>query len=75
MMNKYPVSDQSKMNSRYISYGTPLDYPVDFSDLVPRLLPGETTQGFLTATFIPDQTHSEIFDENTFSRVSLEQLL
>ncbi|KAI0250873.1 hypothetical protein BJV78DRAFT_1393001 [Lactifluus subvellereus] len=64
-----------QMNSRYISYGMPLNYPVDFPDLVPRLLPGETTQGFLTATFIPDQTHSEIFDENTFSRVSLEQLL
>ncbi|KAI0253465.1 hypothetical protein BJV78DRAFT_1153081 [Lactifluus subvellereus] len=53
----------------------PSDCPVDPSVLAPRLLSGETTQGFLTASFIPRQTRSEAFDELSFSRVSLKQLL
>ncbi|KAI0250894.1 hypothetical protein BJV78DRAFT_1275616 [Lactifluus subvellereus] len=57
-----------QMNSRLISpYERPSDCPVDPSVLAPRLLHGETTQGFLTASFIPCQTR--------FSRVSLKQLL
>ncbi|KAI0253468.1 hypothetical protein BJV78DRAFT_1153084 [Lactifluus subvellereus] len=65
-----------QMNSRLISpYESPSDCPVDPSVLAPRLLSGETTQGFLTASFIPRQTRSEAFDELSFSRVSLKQLL
>ena len=64
------------MNSRYIvPYECPPDCPVDPAVLSPRLLPGETTQGFWTASYIPRQTRSEAFDELTFSKVSLKQLL
>jgi hypothetical protein len=64
------------MISRLISpYESPSDCPVDPSVLAPRLLPGETTQGFLTASFIPRQTLSKAFDELSFNRVSLKKLL
>ena len=42
------------MTSRHISlYETPPDFPVDPTVLTPHLLPGETTQGFMTASYIP----------------------
>jgi hypothetical protein len=70
------ASDVSKMNlPRIPSYETPPDSQVDPSVLTPRLLPGETTQGFLTATYIPPQTQREIFDAHHFNRVFLRQLL
>jgi hypothetical protein len=64
------------MNSRHISpLECPTDCPFDLAALAPRLLPGETKQGFLTVSYIPRQTHSQALDELTFSRVSLQQLL
>jgi hypothetical protein len=70
------VSDPSKMNSRYIVPSEcPPGCPVDPTILASRLLPGETTQGLWTTSYIPRQTRSEAFDELTFSRVSLKQLL
>ena len=42
------------MTSHHISlYETPLDFPVDPTVLIPHLLPGETTQGFMTTSYIP----------------------
>jgi hypothetical protein len=64
------------MTSRYIVPCECLpDCPVDLAVLSPRLLPGEATQGFWTVSYIPRQTRSEAFDELTFSKVSLKQLL
>lgn len=42
---------------------------------MPRLLPGETVQGFLTATYMPRRVHVETFNRRSFSRLSLQQLL
>jgi hypothetical protein len=53
----------------------PPDGSVDPAILVPRLLPGETVQGFLTAAYIPQQVHTDVFNRQSFSRVSLQQLL
>jgi hypothetical protein len=64
------------MNSRHIlPFECSPDCPVDPAALAPRLLPGETKQGFLTASYVPRQTHSDAFDELTLSRVSLKRLL
>jgi hypothetical protein len=64
------------MNSRYIlpSECSP-NCPVDSAVLAPRILPGETKQGFLTASYVQPQTRSEVFDELTLSRVSFKGLL
>ncbi len=53
----------------------PPDGLVDPAFLVPRLLPGETVQGFLTAAYIPQHVHADVFDRQSFSRVSLQLLL
>jgi hypothetical protein len=64
------------MNSRHISpYVPPPGYQGDPTALTPRLLYGETTQGFLTASYVPPQIRSEVYNEVTFSRMSLKQLL
>lgn len=64
------------MNFRYIPCNiNPLDVSVDPAILVPRLLPGETAQGFLTAAYIPQHVHTDVFDRQSFSQVSLQQLL
>jgi hypothetical protein len=64
------------MNSRYIvPRECPPDCPVGLAVLAPRLLSGETTQGFWTTSYIPRQTRSEAFDGLTFSQISLKQLL
>lgn len=55
-------------------HGVPLDCPVDPDVLAPRLVPGETSQGILTATYIPHRIRSEDFQQS-FSRTSLKQLL
>jgi hypothetical protein len=64
------------MNSRHISppEGSP-HCLVDSAALSPRLLPGETTQGFLTASYIERQPHYEAFDELTLSGATLRPLL
>ena len=64
------------MNSRNIvPHECPPDCPVDPAILAPRLLPGEATQGIWTVSYIPRQTRSEAFDELTFNRVGLKQIL
>ena len=70
------VSDSSKMNSRYILPSEcSFDCPIGPAALAPRLLPGETTQGFLTASYVQPQTHSKVFDELTLNRASFKRLL
>ncbi|KAI0246219.1 hypothetical protein BJV78DRAFT_1286673 [Lactifluus subvellereus] len=65
-----------QMHSRFISrYETPPDCPVDPAVLAPHLLPGETTQGFFTAAYLPHRTHSEPYERQSFSKMSLKQLL
>ncbi|KAI0250860.1 hypothetical protein BJV78DRAFT_1282923 [Lactifluus subvellereus] len=65
-----------QMHSRFISrYETPPDCPVDPAVLAPHLLPGETTQGFFTAAYLPHRIHSEPFERQSFSKMSLKQLL
>ncbi|KAI0250890.1 CHAT domain-containing protein [Lactifluus subvellereus] len=64
--HRYGVSQTSKqkesvvtqpgfqMTSHHISpYETPLDFPVGPTVLTPHLLPGETSQGFMTVSYIP----------------------
>ena len=70
------ISDEQKMHSPYILHSeTPSDCPVDPAILGPHLLPGETTQGFLTATYHPSGTKSEHFEQETFSKMSVKQLM
>ncbi|KAI0302897.1 hypothetical protein B0F90DRAFT_1935607 [Multifurca ochricompacta] len=65
-----------KMNSPYISrYEAPADFPVDPAILTTRLLPGETTQGFFTTTYVPHQIYSEPLEQHSFSRMSLKHLV
>jgi hypothetical protein len=64
------------MHFRHISRNmTPLDCPVDPVVFVPRLLLGETAQGFLTAVYIPRKIHVEEFRRRSYSRMPLKQLL
>lgn len=64
------------MNSRHISpYDPPPDCPVDPVVLAPCLLPGETTQGFLTLSYIPRRNETLVFDASSFNQLSLNQLL
>jgi len=70
------ASDPFKMDSRHlIHHEAALGYQRDPAALTPRLLRGETTQGFLTVSYVPPQTYSEVYNEHTFNQVSLEELL
>jgi len=73
---RIPDPHSSKMHFRNISHNTtPPNCPVDPAALVPRLLPGETAQGFLTGSYIPQRTHIEEFCRKSFNGTSLRQLL
>jgi hypothetical protein len=64
------------MQFRHIPRNTiPPGYPIDPAVIVPRLLPGETEQGFLTAAYIPRQARIEELHRQAFSRTSLKHLL
>jgi len=64
------------MHFHHISHNTnPPDLPVDPAALLPRLLPGETAQGFLTGSYIPQKTHTEEFRSKPLSEMALKQLL
>ncbi len=70
------ASDLSKMDSHHlVRYESPLGYQGDPAALTPRLLHGETTQGFLTVSYVPPETYFEVYNEHTFNRVCLEELL
>lgn len=73
---RIPDPHSSKTHFRHISHNTtPPDCPVDHAALVPRLLPGETAQGFLTGSYIPQRVDIEEFRTKSFNRMALEQLL
>jgi hypothetical protein len=70
------ASDLSKMNIRHpLPYAPLPGYQIDPAALTPRLFHGETTQGFLTTSYVPPQTRSDVFNDLAFSRMSLRQLL
>ena len=51
------------------------DCPIDPSIFLPRLLPGETVQGLLTAVYVPHQVRTAMVSRHSYSRVALSQLL
>ncbi|KAF9231472.1 hypothetical protein BU15DRAFT_68308 [Melanogaster broomeanus] len=53
----------------------PGDCPLDASLFKPRLLFGETTQGFLTLTYQPARTTVDRISKATYNRISLGSLL
>jgi len=64
------------MHFHHISHDTTSpDLPVDPAALRPRLLPGETAQGFLTGSYVPQRTHIEEFRNKSSSEIALKQLL
>jgi hypothetical protein len=65
-----------KMDSHHLMHHeVPLGYQRDPAALTPRLLRGETTQGFFTVSYIPPQPCLEYYNKHTFNRISLEELL
>jgi len=62
-------------SSAIVSYEAPPYCSVDPSLFVPRLLPGETVQGFLTAVYIPPPVITETFEKRSYSQEALSQLL
>jgi len=63
------------MHFRLISRNMTPDCPVDPAVFVPRLLLGETAQGFLTAVYIPRKVHVEEFRRRSYSQMSLKHFL
>ena len=56
-------------------YSLPPDCPFDPFLFAPRLLPGETVQGLMTADYIPPQIRTETLDKCSYNRMRLLQLL
>jgi hypothetical protein len=70
------ASDLFEMDSHHlIHHEVPLGYQRDPATLTPHLLRGETTQGFLTVSYVPPQPCSKVYNKHTFNRISLEELL
>ena len=64
------------MNSHIVvPYEAPPDCPIDISTFAPRLIPGETVQGLLTAVYIPHRVRNVTISQHSYSRVALSQLL
>ena len=64
------------MNSGIIAlYDVPQDCPIDHCRFAPRLLPGETVQGLLTAVYNPPQVRTEIFHKRLYTPMALSELL
>lgn len=75
-VGRSPDPHSSQMHFRHIPQNTtPPDCPVDPAALFPRLLPGETAQGFLTGSYTPQKIHTEDFRNKSFSEVAFKQLL
>ena len=70
------ISDAWQMNSSIVApYDVPQDCPIDHSRFAPRLLPGETVQGLLTAVYNPPQIRTEIFYKQLCSPMALSEIL
>jgi hypothetical protein len=75
-VGRIPDPHSPQMHFRHIPHNTtPPDCPVDPAALFPRLLPGETVQGFLTGSYTPQKIHTEEFRNKSLSEVALKQLL
>ena len=71
-----PITNLFKMNSRHIlHYVAPYESTINPSTFLPRLLHGETAQGFLTATYVRRQIRSDPFHQRPFAKMYLIQLL
>jgi hypothetical protein len=71
-----PNSDLSKMNSHHISrYIIPARCSVDPSTFIPRLVHGETAQGFWTVTYVQQCIRSRILNQYQYTSISLYHLL
>ena len=67
---------KSKMVSRHISrYIVPDGCPIDPSTFFPRLLRGETAQGFMTAIYVRRQIRSDTFRQRPLTKIFFTQLL
>ncbi|KAF8267057.1 hypothetical protein EI94DRAFT_1731643 [Lactarius quietus] len=65
-----------QMTSRTIVHNrVPLDFQDDPSLFFPRLLPGETVQGLLTASYIPPGVKVEALNQRSYTRVALSGIL
>jgi hypothetical protein len=72
----WSISETSQLNLKIIvPHEVPPDCQVDPSIFVPRLLPGETVQGLLTAVYIPHQVRTATISQGPYSRMALSQLL
>lgn len=72
----FSISETSQLNLKIIvPHEVPPDCQVDPSIFVPRLLPGETVQGLLTAVYIPHQVRTATISQGPYSRMALSQLL
>ncbi|KAH9059728.1 hypothetical protein EDB87DRAFT_1831890 [Lactarius vividus] len=58
-----------------VSNQAPPDCQVDPSLFVPRLIPGETVQGLLTAIYIPPRIKIETFNQRSYNRLALSGML
>ena len=65
-----------KMVSHHLIHqAAPLGYQRDPAALTPRLLRGETTQGFLTVSYVPPQPYYDEYNAKTFNPISFKELL
>lgn len=72
----WSISETSQLNLKIIvPHEVPPDCHVDPSIFVPRLLPGETVQGLLTAVYIPHQVRTATIGEGPYNRMALSQLM
>ena len=72
----WTISENSQLNLKIIvPHEVPPDCQVDPSIFVPRLLPGETAQGLLTAVYIPHQVKTTTISPGPYSPMALSQLL
>ncbi|TFY78517.1 hypothetical protein EWM64_g5493 [Hericium alpestre] len=49
--------------------------PIDAAHFLPKLLPGETVQGFMTSRFVPPSTSRQFIGSQSFNRHQLHDLL
>jgi hypothetical protein len=64
------------MNSRHIlHYIAPNGCSINPSIFVPRLLHGETAQGFLTAAYVQRQIRSDTYHQRPLAKIYLTHLL
>jgi hypothetical protein len=75
-VGRIPDPHSPQMHFHHIPHNTtPPECPVDPAAFLPRLLPGETAQGFLTGSYIPQMADIQEFCGESLSELALQQLL